>query len=441
MDMKKYFLYMLLLCCAVLLVTCTDDEAQSSDKLMVDKTAIQVSAIGGNVNFGVYTDDSWDATTEAAWITILSPSGSGSAKIIIRVDINTQSEDRNGIIRITSGAEVREITITQPVLTPPDPVDDILGENVNACPSETVNLTISPVQGALSYIWYRDGLVDPSSTGTALLVTRSGNYSVASVNPAGTATASPAKAVKINPCPPAAAGDITGADYNVCPDASVVLSIADIASATSYQWYKNTQIIPDATSTNYTVTESGSYTVAGVSNSGTGTPSPVKVVNIGPCGASIVDDIVGEWTATETAYIYNNGWVTTPSTFTITMEKINASMVRITNVAGSNPADPVVTLIGHVDNATNIITLPCQVITPNWYDSNERTTYFVAMALTGSFLQNMGYGITALIDNVAGKLTINVRSNYASYVILMVSSDMLTASSRYYAANTKWVKK
>jgi hypothetical protein len=63
------------------------------------------------------------------------------------------------------------------------------------------------------------------------------------------------------------------------------------------------------------------------------------------------------------------------------------------------------------------------------------------MAMGGAFIQNMGYGITAFIENVSGKLTINVRSNYASYVILMVTPDMVTAGSRYYTANTKWVKK
>jgi hypothetical protein len=440
LNMKKYFLYLLLP--SVFLATCTEDEGLSSGQLVVDKTNIQAPAIGGNVNFGVYTTDSWTATTDAAWISILSPSGSGSAKLILRVDINTQAVRREGIIRITSGEETKDVTIAQPVLTPPDPVNEIIGDDVNTCPSETVNLVITPVQSALSYIWYRDGLEDPSSTATTLIATQSGKYTVVAVNPAGTSTVSPEKTVKINLCPPAAAGAITGADYNECPDLSITLSIDEIGSATSYQWYKNTQIIPGATMTQYTATESGNYTVAGINDAGTGAPSPVKKIRIVPCGTSIVDDMVGEWTATETAYLYNGGWVPTPSTFTVTMEKINAATVRIINVAGGNPAKPVVTIIGHVDVATNILTIPFQMVTPTWDDLNERTTYFVAMYFN-SFIANVGLDITAAIDNTSGKPTILLRTGYFtnSYVILMITPDMLTGNSRYYAANTKWVKK
>ncbi|MDR2449821.1 MAG: BACON domain-containing protein [Prevotellaceae bacterium] len=437
--MKKCFLYLLLP--SVLSTACTEDENLSSGQLVVDKTNIQAPAIGGSMSFGVYTTDSWTAATDAAWINILSPSGSGSTKFMLQVGINTQTTSREGIIRITAGEEVKEITITQPVLTPPDPVNEIIGENVNSCPSETVNLSITPVQGALSYIWYRDGVVDASSTDITLIATKNGNYTVAAVNPAGTSAVSPEKAVKINLCPPAAAGTITGTDYNECPSLSVTLSIDEIAAATAYQWYKNTQIIPGATTTQYTATESGDYTVAGINAAGTGTPSPVKTVNVVPCGSSIVDDMVGEWTATETAYLYNNGWVTTPSTFTITMEKINAATVRIINVAGGNPAEPVVTLIGHVDVTTNVLTLPCQIV-DNWY-SSERNTYFMAMATGASFLLNMGLAITAPIDNTSGKSTILLKTGNGtySYVILMVTLDMQTGGSRYYAYNTKWVKK
>ena len=316
-----------------------------------------------------------------------------------------------------------------------------MGDAVNTCPVEAVSLSILPVQNALSYIWYRDGLEVPAGTATTLVATKSGDYTVASVNPAGTTTANIVKTVKITPCPPAAAGAIAGDDYNVCPAESVTLSIAPVESATAYQWYKNSQLIPGATAASYVVAESGSYTVAGTSSAGTGTPSPVKVIAIGPCGASIVDEMVGDWKATETAYLYSGGWVQTPSTFTITMEKLNATTVKIRNVAGGNPSEPVVTLIGQVNLATNVLSLPCQVVTPNWYSTSERTTYFIAMAYN-TFLLNMGVGLTAWIDRTAGKPAMNIRSGYGnySYAILMATDDLATGGSRYYALNTRWEK-
>ncbi|MDR0667973.1 MAG: BACON domain-containing protein [Prevotellaceae bacterium] len=440
--MKKIFFYTICLCSALLFATCTENETLSSDRLTVDKTSIQASAIGGTVSFGLYTDARWTITSDASWLTILSPSGAGMAKIIVRADINTLPEDREALLRITAGEDVLDVRVVQPALTPPERVDGILGDDVNACPVEAVSLSILPVQNALSYIWYRDGLAIPSGTATTLVVTKSGDYTVASVNPAGTATVSPVKTVRITPCPPAAAGAIAGDGYNVCPEETVTLSIAPIESATAYQWYKNSQLIPGATAASYTVAESGSYTVAGTSSAGTGTPSPVKTVMVGPCGASIVDEMVGEWKATETiGYLNNGSWTSTPSTFTITMEKLNATTVKIRNVAGGRPAEPEVTLIGQVDLATNVLSLPCQVVTPNWYSSSERTTYFIAMVYN-TFLLNMGIGVTAWIDRTAGKPAMNIRSgngNY-SYAILMVTDDRSTGGSRYYALNTRWEK-
>jgi hypothetical protein len=66
----------------------------------------------------------------------------------------------------------------------------------------------------------------------------------------------------------------------------------------------------------------------------------------------------------------------------------------------------------------------------------------MAMSTGSSFLLNMGLGITASIDNTSGKPTILLKTGTStySYVILMVTLDMQTGGSRYYAANTKWVK-
>ncbi|MDR0294642.1 MAG: hypothetical protein LBH91_00380, partial [Prevotellaceae bacterium] len=63
----------------------------------------------------------------------------------------------------------------------------------------------------------------------------------------------------------------------------------------SYQWYKNETVITGATLITYTVTQSGTYTVAGVNASGTGTPSPDHVVTITSCGDESIEGAWSGW--------------------------------------------------------------------------------------------------------------------------------------------------
>jgi hypothetical protein len=88
---------------------------------------------------------------------------------------------------------------------------------------------------------------------------------------------------------PGAAGNITGAIANVCPDVTVDLTIAAIENATAYQWYKDGTAI--ATGQSYTVTASGTYTVAGKNNEGEGAKSPAHVVTISGCSPAGVGTI------------------------------------------------------------------------------------------------------------------------------------------------------
>jgi hypothetical protein len=78
-------------------------------------------------------------------------------------------------------------------------------------------------------------------------------------------------------------GTIIGLDENECPEEVVYLTISMTADADAYQWYKDGVAIDGATASTYVVTESGTYSVAGVNAAGTGTPSAGHVVTIVPC--------------------------------------------------------------------------------------------------------------------------------------------------------------
>jgi hypothetical protein len=160
----------------------------------------------------------------------------------------------------------------------------ITGPTSNPCPADSVTLTISAIEGAVSYKWYRDD----SYTGVAgqsYTTKTSGTFTVAGVNSKGNeGEKSAPHVVTITTCAaplPAAAGSITGPSSSECPVTSVDLSIAAIENATSYQWYRNDAVISGATAITYTVTQTGYYTVAGVNSDLTeGTKSPSHQVII-----------------------------------------------------------------------------------------------------------------------------------------------------------------
>lgn len=79
--------------------------------------------------------------------------------------------------------------------------------------------------------------------------------------------------------PPAAAGTIEGKDEGAMGE-TVVLTIAPIEGATSYTWYKDGNEVQTSEDRTLNVTETGTYKVAGVNISGTGTFSPDKTVTI-----------------------------------------------------------------------------------------------------------------------------------------------------------------
>ena len=186
---------------------------------------------------------------------------------------------------------------------------------------------------------------------------------------------------------PAAAGLIAGADRNTCPEAVVTLTIDPVEKASTYQWYCNGAAIPDAAKPYYTVTESGSYTVAGVNENGLGTPSPAKVITISHC--SMMERMMGEWDVMESVYILaEEGWQGPISNASsITISKIDNTTVKITGLYFGEDDE----ITANVDLQTlgaETITIPTQrVVSPAYTD--ERI--FVWPGVSATALSE-GYG-------------------------------------------------
>ena len=78
---------------------------------------------------------------------------------------------------------------------------------------------------------------------------------------------------------PAAAGTIAGAT-ELTEGSTIELTIAEIANATSYKWYKDGAETQNTASRTLTVTAAGTYKVAGVNDAGEGTASADHVVTL-----------------------------------------------------------------------------------------------------------------------------------------------------------------
>jgi hypothetical protein len=139
---------------------------------------------------------------------------------------------------------------------------------------------------------------------------------------------------------PSEAGAISGANSNECPNIEVLLSVAPIAGADTYEWYLDGTLIGSTTAPEYAATVSGAYVVAGKNATGEGTPGPEKRITIIDCGLPptlFIDELVGDWdysvwfdiSSTAVPDYVEYGWV-------VTVTKINNTTIRLSDFPESD---------------------------------------------------------------------------------------------------------
>ena len=293
--MKKYIIQGLLGCAALLALSC---EQQEEHVLAIDYApAAPVSSLGGTVSLAIHASGKWAASKTTSWIRLSPEAGEGDQTMTITVAANVDDRlntaTRSASIYIISGARTTALTVTQAGHEQPLPgMSTVSGDSANRCPAtSTVTLAASPVEHAVSYTWYRNGIAIQTDATLNCIVRTSGVYAVAGVNFAGAeGPKSAEKTVVIEACLPADAGAIVGADANNCfgttDQNTVLLTIPAIAHAETYTWYRGAQVVQRGASRSYTVAESGYYSVAGSNINGAGAPSPQKQVTITPCAVN-----------------------------------------------------------------------------------------------------------------------------------------------------------
>ena len=139
--------------------------------------------------------------------------------------------------------------------------------NQAICSTSNFNLTIdsgpnSPLNfSELTYRWYRNNIVVAGQSSSSLPITEGGNYRVevnygtCSLNAYSnvvTVTITQFETLTIS-----SQGNVT----SICPSSGLLLTSMIASSGYTYQWYRNSVLIPSATNATYTATQEGDYSL------------------------------------------------------------------------------------------------------------------------------------------------------------------------------------
>ncbi len=163
---------------------------------------------------------------------------------------------------------------------------NIIASGFNVCPGDSVLLTANS-GSHYTYQWYLGTQAITGATAVTYYAKTSGSYTVTVDSASASATSLPVT-ITAN-CQATLNATITPpASYNVCGGDSVLLTANNGVNYT-FQWYQNTVLIPGATSVNYYVKLSGSYTVV-VDSAGTTATSAAVVIGSN-CGTDFTATI------------------------------------------------------------------------------------------------------------------------------------------------------
>ena len=242
--------------------------------------AAPVIAAGGSVN--ICSGDSVVLTSSSPtgnqWYDngmIIGSATNNSLTVSAAGSYTVTTTNGNSCTSVASAATVVLINTSQtaPAIT--------AGGITTFCSGGFVDLTSSVTSGNQ---WYLNGTAISGATGVTYTATVAGSYTVRASGGSGcTVSTSAALVVTVNPIP--ATPIITsGSSASFCTGGSVILSSNAISGN---QWYFNGNPISNATSTTYTATIAGSYTLQ-TTNAGncTSDTSAAMVVSIYPIPAA-----------------------------------------------------------------------------------------------------------------------------------------------------------
>ncbi len=187
------------------------------------------------------------------------------------------------IVTNSSGCSVTSAAIAVTVkplpvatITPAGPLTFCVGQSVILKANTGTNYT---------YLWRKGGVNIPGATQVNYTASSAGVYSVIVTNASGCPVTSAGVTVAVNIVPLATVAVASATTF--CAGKSVLLK-ATLGTANTYQWKKNNINLPLATSSNYTATETGVYSVVVTNVAGCSTLSIATNVTVVPLPAAII---------------------------------------------------------------------------------------------------------------------------------------------------------
>jgi|GEM_PF-5660882 len=292
------------------------------------------------------------------------------------------------------------------------------------CTGGSVVLNASTGTG-YTYQWNKNGTAISGATGASYTASQSGGYSVAITASSQTVT-SAAMTVTVNANPTATISTTTPTTF--CTGGSVLLTSS---AGTSYKWNNAAGVITGATSSTYSATTAGSYTVTVTNANNCSATSTATVVTVNTLPTATIS------TTTPTTFCTGGSVLLTSSTGS-TYQWNNAAGI----IAGATSSTYSATAAGSytvtVTNASNCsATSAAMTVTVNVAPTATISTTTPTTFCTGGSVAlnaNTGTGLTYKWNNAAGLIAGATSSTYSattagSYTVTVTNANNCSATS------------
>jgi len=171
---------------------------------------------------------------------------------------------------------------------PPRVFTDLQGPSAPVAVGDPITLTIDAGgTPGLTYTWHKNGsTIATTSTGTYTIassaLTDSGNYDVTVSNSSGSVPSQSVAVTVVTPTLPSITGSQGFKNRTLYPGGSLNLALTATGGGLKYHWYKNTVLIPSATSSAFTIAsvasgDAGNYSVSVTNSVGGASNGPVTI--------------------------------------------------------------------------------------------------------------------------------------------------------------------
>jgi hypothetical protein len=331
--------------------------------------ASQIVCTGSNVTFSVTATGTgltyqWrkntvnipGATSASYTINGATPGDAGNYDVVVTSSCNTTVTSNTAILTVNSGASITSQPASQTV-----------------CAGTNVTFSITATGTGLTYQWRKNTVNIPGATSSSYTIigatpADAANYDVVVTGSCGTITSNTA-ILTVNPI---TVINTQPAAQIVCAGNDATFNVSASGTALTYQWRKNTVIIPGATSSSYTVTgatagDAGNYDVVVTGTCGTVTSSvvtltvnPITAITTQPASQTVCAGVNVTFSVTAVGASLTYQWRKN----TVNIPGATSSSYTITGAAAGDAGSYDVVVSGSCGTATsNAATLSINAVT------------------------------------------------------------------------------